>query len=77
MARGQQKIQAQQKNAEKQAKIRKQGSTADRKKAAGKALTSICSLCKAAMPDCKTYKMHWDSKHSKYPYPEELKEVVV
>ena len=27
-----------------------------------------------AMPDAKVYKQHWDAKHSKLPYPDELKE---
>jgi len=46
MARGHQKIQSQQKNAEKQAKMKKsQGS--DQKKAAQAALVYVCAVCKA------------------------------
>ena len=29
----------------------------------------------AQMPDPKTYKMHFESKHSKLPLPEELKDI--
>jgi len=48
MARGQQKIQSQQKKAEKQAKLKKaQG--ADQKKAAQAALVYVCALCKACI----------------------------
>ena len=48
MARGQQKIQSQQKNAEKQAKMKKaQG--ADQKKAAKAALVFTCSVCKVSI----------------------------
>jgi len=46
MARGQQKIQSQQKNAEKQAK-QKKSQAADQKKAAQAALVYSCALCKA------------------------------
>ena len=47
MARGQQKIQSQQKAAEKQAKMKKQAghSVADQKKAAAVALKAKCSVC--------------------------------
>jgi len=48
MARGHQKIQSQQKNAEKQAKMKKaQGS--DQKKAAQAALVFSCTVCKACI----------------------------
>ena len=43
MARGQQKIQSQQKNAERQAKMKKGGT--DQKKAAMAALKIICPVC--------------------------------
>lgn len=48
MARGQQKIQSQQKAAEKTAKAKKQQghSLADQKAAAAKALAIQCSICK-------------------------------
>ena len=45
MARGQQKIQSQQKNAERQAKLKKQQGS-DQKKAALKALKIICGVSK-------------------------------
>jgi ribosomal protein L44E len=74
MARGQQKIQSQQKNAEKQAKLKKQGSH-DQKKAAKAALVFTCTVCKSQMPDPKTYKQHFESKHPKSALPEELKSI--
>ena len=48
MARGHQKIQSQQKNAEKQAKMKKQQGhgAADQKKAALAALKASCAVCK-------------------------------
>ena len=49
MARGQQKIQSQQKNAEKQAKLKKGGGS-DQKKAAAAALVYMCSVCKVGFP---------------------------
>lgn len=45
MARGQQKLQSQQKNAEKQAKLKKQAGH-DQKKAAKAALIFTCTVCK-------------------------------
>lgn len=76
MARGQQKIQSQQKNAEKLAKLKKaQGS--DQKKAAAAALVYSCAVCKTQMPDPKTYRQHYENKHPKNPLPEELKSVAV
>ncbi|OWF43893.1 Zinc finger protein 706 [Mizuhopecten yessoensis] len=73
MARGQQKIQAQMKNAEKQAKLKKmQG--ADSKKAAAAALVYKCTVCMSQMPDPKTYRQHFENKHSKSPLPDCLKE---
>lgn len=73
MTRGQQKIQAQQKAAAKQAKLKKGGS--DQKAAAKKALVYTCPVCRSQMPDPKTYKQHFESKHPKQPLPEELKDV--
>lgn len=73
MARGHQKIQSQQKNAEKQAKLKKaQGS--DQKKSAQAALVFTCAVCKAQMPDTKTYKQHFENKHPKNAIPDELKD---
>ena len=73
MARGQQKIQSQQKNAAKHAKLKK--GQIDQKAAAKKALIYTCPVCKSQMPDPKTYKQHFESKHPKQPLPEELKAV--
>ena len=50
MARGQQKIQSQQKNAEKQAKLKK-GQASDQKKAAAAALVYTCTVCKVNSPN--------------------------
>lgn len=74
MARGHQKIQSQQRNAEKQAKLKKSQSH-DQKKAAAAALTYKCTICLAQMPDPKTYKQHFESKHPKSPLPDILKDV--
>lgn len=46
MARGQQKIQSQQKNAERLAAQKKSQGGNDQKKAAQKALLFVCSVCK-------------------------------
>ncbi|KAK2580339.1 hypothetical protein KPH14_001236 [Odynerus spinipes] len=75
MARGQQKIQSQAKAAEKAAKVKKQQghSANDQKKAAQKALVHVCSVCKAQMPDPKTYKQHFENKHPKNELPDDLK----
>ncbi|CBY22089.1 unnamed protein product [Oikopleura dioica] len=75
MARGQQKIQSQQKNAERQAKLKK-AKGMDQKAAARAALKFNCAVCKTQMGDPKTYKMHFESKHSKLPLPEELKQCI-
>lgn len=74
MARGHQKVQSQQKNAEKKAAMKKSGSAADQKKAAMKALVHTCTVCKSQMPDPKTYKQHFESKHPKSPMPDVLKD---
>jgi hypothetical protein len=74
MARGQQKIQSQQKNAEKQAKLKKAAGS-DQKKSAAAALIYKCSVCMTQMPDPKTYKQHFESKHPKNDLPPELKDV--
>lgn len=57
MARGQQKIQAQQKNAKKSAE-KKKGQAADQKTAAKAALVHTCPVCRvsAASPRSKTWK---------------------
>ncbi|XP_032901020.1 zinc finger protein 706-like [Amblyraja radiata] len=73
MARGQQKLQAQQKNAKRQADKKKGGS--DQKAAAKAALVHTCPVCKTQMPDPKTFKQHFESKHPKSPMPPELVDV--
>jgi len=70
MARGQQKVQSQQKNAERKAKMKKGTS---QKKAANAALIYSCTVCKSQMPDPKTYRQHFESKHPKAELPPELK----
>ncbi|KAI3386079.1 hypothetical protein SNEBB_001047 [Seison nebaliae] len=74
MARGQQKIQSQQKNAAKKA-AKAKGQSQDQKKAAAKALTIKCAVCMSQMPDPKTYKQHFENKHPKNDLPEDLKEI--
>lgn len=77
MARGQQKIQSQQKAAEKAAKLKKQAgnSLSDQKKAAMAGLKSVCTVCRSMMPDPKTYKQHFENKHPKNELPPELKDI--
>uniref|UniRef100_A0A8D0H628 Zinc finger protein 706 n=1 Tax=Sphenodon punctatus TaxID=8508 RepID=A0A8D0H628_SPHPU len=71
VARGQQKIQSQQKNAKKQAgQKKKQGH--DQKAAAKTALIYTCTVCRTQVPDPKTFKQHFESKHPKTPLPSEL-----
>merc|ERR1711931_102119 len=73
MARGQQKIQSQAKAQEKAKKLAKANGP-DQKKSAQAALQWQCSVCKSQMPDPKTYKQHFESKHPKAPLPDELKD---
>jgi len=77
MARGHQKAQSQAKNLEKQKNLAsKQGhSKAEQKKAAAKALTFQCTVCRGLMPDPKTYKQHFENKHPSAPLPADLKDV--
>uniref|UniRef100_A0A336LMH1 CSON012989 protein n=1 Tax=Culicoides sonorensis TaxID=179676 RepID=A0A336LMH1_CULSO len=77
MARGQQKVQSQQKAQEKAQKLKKQQghSAQEQKKAAEKALQYSCIVCKSQMPDPKTYKQHFENKHPKSELPAELKEI--
>ena len=76
MARGQQKIEAQQKAAEKAAKLKKQAgnSKADNLKTSTAKLAP-CVVCRSMMPDPKTYKQHFEAKHPKNDMPAELKDV--
>ncbi|XP_073488156.1 zinc finger protein 706 [Lithobates pipiens] len=71
MARGHQKIQSQQKNAKKQAEQKKKQGH-DQKAAAKVALVYTCLVCRTQMPDPKTFKQHFESKHPKVPLPPEL-----
>ncbi|XP_071531517.1 zinc finger protein 706-like [Panulirus ornatus] len=76
MARGQQKLQSQEKNKAKQASMKKAGHNAnDQRKAAMKALTFQCSVCRSMMPDPKTYKQHYENKHPNAQLPDELKNI--
>ncbi|XP_030202758.1 zinc finger protein 706 [Gadus morhua] len=74
MARGQQKIQSQQKNAKK-ASDKKKGGLAEQKSSAMAALVHTCPVCRTMMPDPKTFKQHFESKHPKSPMPPELVDV--
>lgn len=74
MARGHQKLQSQQKNAKKQAEMKK-AKGHDQKTAAKAALLFTCAVCKSQMPDPKTFKQHFESKHPKSPLPPELEGV--
>lgn len=74
MARGHQKIQSQQKNAKKAAEAKK-AKGHDQKTAAKAALVFTCGVCKSQMPDPKTFKQHFESKHPKVPLPPELVDV--
>ncbi|KAL7830030.1 hypothetical protein SRHO_G00311570, partial [Serrasalmus rhombeus] len=74
MARGHQKIQSQQKNAKKQAELKKSKGH-DQKTAAKAALVFTCGVCRSQMPDPKTFKQHFESKHPKNPLPPELEGV--
>ncbi|CAB3406021.1 unnamed protein product [Caenorhabditis bovis] len=73
MARGHQKIQAQQKNQKKAEAAKKAG--VDQKAAAQKALLHKCTVCMAQMPDPKTYKQHFENKHPKNALPADLVDV--
>lgn len=75
MARGQQKIQSQQKSQAKLQAAKKQKSHKDSKTAAAAALTFSCAVCKSQMPDPKTYKQHFENKHPKAPLPADLKDI--
>jgi len=74
MARGHQKIQSQQKNAKKAAEAKK-AKGHDQKTAAKAALVFTCLVCRSQMPDPKTFKQHFESKHPKSPLPPELEGV--
>ncbi|XP_076041519.1 zinc finger protein 706-like isoform X2 [Oratosquilla oratoria] len=77
MARGHQKAQSQAKAQARQQAIKsKQGHSAnDQKKAALKALTIQCPVCRSMMPDHKTFKQHFENKHPKEVMPDDLKDL--
>ena len=62
---------------EKAAKLKKAAGNSkhDNAKTAVAGLKCVCSVCKTAMPDPKIYKHHFESKHSKSPMQEELKDI--
>lgn len=68
MARGQQKIQSQQKAAEKAAKLAKGGSQKD---AQAKALKMVCKVCFTPMTNYKVLQQHYEAKHPKEKCPPE------
>ncbi|KHJ96886.1 hypothetical protein OESDEN_03143 [Oesophagostomum dentatum] len=74
MARGHQKIQSQQR-AQKRAEALRKSQGVDNRSAALKALHHKCTVCMAQMPDPKTYKQHFLSRHPKMPIPDELIDV--
>jgi len=75
MARGHQKAQSQAKGQARNAANQKKGHNVhEQKKAAAKALTYQCSVCRSMMPDPKTYKQHFENKHTAHPLPLELQE---
>merc|ERR1712098_979991 len=65
MARGLQAQQSQAKAKEREAKLKKQQghSKHDNAKTAAAGLKFSCAVCKSSMPDPKTYKQHFESKH--------------
>uniref|UniRef100_A0A915DJL2 Small EDRK-rich factor-like N-terminal domain-containing protein n=1 Tax=Ditylenchus dipsaci TaxID=166011 RepID=A0A915DJL2_9BILA len=69
---GQQAAQA--KNLKKQEVLRKQVGV-DQKTAAQKALIFKCPVCMSMMPDAKSYRIHFESKHPKSPLPAELVDI--
>ena len=74
MTRGQQKVQSRLKNEQKLAKQKKaQGhDVKQQQKAAQKALVYSCPVCRTQIPDVKTFRQHFESKHPKSPLPPEL-----
>ncbi|XP_033950043.1 zinc finger protein 706, partial [Pseudochaenichthys georgianus] len=69
-----QKLQSQQKNAKKQTEMKK-AKGHDQKTDAKAALVFTCLVCRTQMPDPKTFKQHFESKHPKSPLPPELEGV--
>lgn len=66
MARGNQKIQAQNDRAKKLEKERKGGSQLDAQNAG---LKIVCSICRAPMTNYNCLKQHYESKHPKETVP--------
>ncbi|KAM8948271.1 zinc finger protein 706-like [Lycaon pictus] len=74
IACGQQKIQYQQRNAQKQAgQKRKQAH--DQKASAKAALIYTWIVCRTQMPDLKTFQQHFENKHPKTPLSLELADI--
>uniref|UniRef100_A0A090X964 Putative secreted salivary gland peptide n=1 Tax=Ixodes ricinus TaxID=34613 RepID=A0A090X964_IXORI len=69
MARGQQKIQSQQKAQKKADAIRKQQNHVPKGGHSQGIGGTTCTVCKAQMPDPKTYKQHFENKHPKMELP--------
>ncbi|KAK6323663.1 hypothetical protein J4Q44_G00060020 [Coregonus suidteri] len=57
------------------AAAKKKGAAADQKTSAKAALVHTCPVCRTQMPDPKTFKQHFESKHPKSPMPPELVDV--
>uniref|UniRef100_A0A8C6LG54 Zinc finger protein 706 n=1 Tax=Nothobranchius furzeri TaxID=105023 RepID=A0A8C6LG54_NOTFU len=66
MARGHQKLQSQQKNAKKQAEIKK---IKGHNQKAFSSNVSLFVYSQTQMPDPKTFKQHFESKHPKSAMP--------
>ncbi|KNC72935.1 hypothetical protein SARC_14505 [Sphaeroforma arctica JP610] len=75
MARGQQKVQAQQKAAAKAAGKNKKNTGPHARQVAEKSMQFKCKVCMMMIQSAVTYKEHFESKHPKADLPDELKEV--
>ena len=73
MVRGVGKAQAQKRAAKKAAKQKKSKGGKEAKADRKKALKFTCPVCKTECTNPKMGKVHYESKHSKLPLPEELK----
>ena len=75
MVRGVGKAQAQKRAAKKAAKVKKSKKGKEAKADRKKALKWTCPICKVECTNLKMGKVHFESKHSKLPLPEDLKNV--
>lgn len=66
MARGNQKIKAQEENAKRKQAAAKSGSQKDAQNAG---LKIVCAVCKAPMTNYNCLKQHYESKHPKETLP--------